>query len=86
MLSEQTRNVSIVVGGSLAMSVVLGAGFFLLCALSWGLMWGMNYGMVAVGMPPPFGSDNGPGGLEILIGAFLLLSLRRLTRITPPEQ
>jgi hypothetical protein len=86
MLSEQTRNVSIVVGGSIAMSLVLAAGFFLLCALSWGLMTGMNYGMGMLGMPAPFGGENGPGGLEILIGAFLLLSLRRLTRITPPEQ
>lgn len=87
MFSEQTRNVSIVVGGSIAMSLVLGAGFFLLCALSWGLMSGMNYGMVAIGMPAPFGGgESGPGGLEVLVGAFLLLSLRRLTRITPPEQ
>lgn len=84
--NAQTRNVSIVVGGSIAMSLVLAAAFFLLCALSWGLMSGMNYAMVALGMAPPFGNENGPGGLEVLIGAFLLLSLRRLTRITPPEQ
>ena len=84
--TSQTRNVSIVVGGSIAMSVVLAAGFFLLCALAWALLSGMNYAMVSIGMPPPFGNENGPAGLEVLIGAFLLLSLRRLTRITPPEQ
>jgi hypothetical protein len=48
-------------------------------------MWGMNWAMVQLGFAPPFGGENGPVGLEIILGAFLLLSLRRLTRIARPE-
>ena len=85
MIKEETRNIFIVVGGSIGMFLVLVGGFFLLCGASWGLMWGMNWGLVQLGYAPPFGNENGPLGLEIILGAFLLLSLRRLTRITRPE-
>jgi hypothetical protein len=86
VLSHEVRNVFIVVGGSIGMFLVLVAGFFLLCAASWGLLWGMNWALVQLGYPAPFGTEAGPGGIEIILGAFLLLSLRRLTRIAPPEQ
>ena len=85
MISEEARNVFIVVGGSIGMFLVLVGGFVLLCGASYGLMWGMNWILVQLGMYPPFGGENGPNGLEILICAFLLLSLRRLTRIARPE-
>ena len=85
MLKQETRNVFIVVGGSIGMFLVLVAGFFLLCGASWGLMWGMNWAFVQLGFAAPFGGDNGPVGLEVILGAFLLLSLRRLTRIARPE-
>lgn len=85
MINEQTRNVFIVVGGSVGMFLVLVGGFSLLSAASYGLMWGMNWAMVQFGLAPPFGNEHGPTGLEILICAFLLLSLRRLTRIARPE-
>ncbi len=85
MINEQTRNVFIVVGGTIGMFLVLVGGFVLLCSASYGLMWGLNWAVVQVGIAPPFGGDQGPTGLEILICAFLLLSLRRLTRITRPE-
>lgn len=86
MLKQETRNVFIVVGGSIGMFLVLVGGFFLLCGASWALMWGMNWAMVQLGFAPPFGGENGPVGLEIILGAFLLLSLRRLTRIARPEE
>lgn len=85
MVREELRNVSIIVGGSIGLMLVLVGGFILLCALSWGIMWTMDWGFAQFGYPPRFGGENGPGGLEILIGAFLLLSLRRLTRIGRPE-
>ena len=85
MLRQEARNVFIVVGGSIGMFLVLMGGFFMLCAVSWGLMWGMNWAFVQLGFAAPFGGDNGPVGLEIILGAFLLLSLRRLTRIARPE-
>ena len=85
MISEETRNVFIVVGGSIGMFLVLVGGFVLLCSASYGLMWGMNWVVVQVGLAPPVGGEQGPTGLEILICAFLLLSLRRLTRIARPE-
>ena len=85
MISEETRNVFIVVGGSIGLFLVLVGGFVLLCSASYGLMWLMNWCLVGVGLAPPFGGEQGPTGLEILICAFLLLSLRRLTRIARPE-
>lgn len=85
MMKEELRNVSVVVGGSIGMSLVLVGGFILLCALSWAVMLGMDYGFEQIGYPRRFGGENGPAGLEILIGAFLMLSLRRLTRIARPE-
>jgi hypothetical protein len=85
VISEETRNVFIVVGGSVGMFLVLVGGFVLLCVASYGLMWGMNWCITQMGLSPPFGNENGPTGLEILICAFLLLSLRRLTRIARPE-
>ena len=85
MISEEARNVFIVVGGSIGMFLVLVGGFVLLCSASYGLMWGMNWCVVQIGLAPPFGGENGPTGLEILICAFLLLSFRRLTRIVRPE-
>ena len=85
MLRQETRNVFIVVGGSIGMVLVLMGGFFLRCGVSWGLMSGMNWAVVQLGFAAPFGGDNGPVGLEIILGAFLLLSLRRLTRIARPE-
>jgi hypothetical protein len=83
--SQDARNVFIVVGGSIGMFLVLVGGFFLLCGASWGLMWAMNWSLVQLGYTPPFGNENGPVGIEIILGAFLLLSLRRLTRIDRPE-
>ncbi len=85
MVDEQTRNLFIVVGGGVGFCMVLVGGFVLLCALSWALLWGMNWAFAELGYARPFGGENGPVGLEILIGAFLLLSLRRLTRINRPE-
>ena len=85
MIMEDLRNMSIVVGGSIGMMLVVVGGFVLLCALSWGVMLGMDYGFEQLGYPARFGGENGPAGLEILIGAFLMLSLRRLTRIARPE-
>ena len=85
MVTEDLRNMSIVVGGSIGMLLVVVGGFVLLCALSWGIMLGMDYGFEQLGYPARFGSGEGPAGLEILLGAFLLLSLRRLTRIARPE-
>ena len=85
MVSEEMRNVSIVVGGSIGMALVLIGGFILLCTLSWAVMWGMDWAFVQLGHTARFGGADGPAGLEILIGAFLLLSLRRLTRIARPE-
>ena len=85
MITEDLRNMSIVVGGSVGMAIVLIGGFVLLCAVSWGVMLGMDYGFEMLGFPARFGGENGPAGLEILIGAFLLLSMRRLTRIARPE-
>ena len=82
---EEMRNVSIVVGGSLGMLLVLIGGFVLLCTVSWAVMWGMDWAFVQFGYSSRFGTGEGPAGLEILIGAFLLLSLRRLTRIARPE-
>ena len=84
-MSEETRNVSIIVGGSIGLFLVLAGGFFILCALSWALMLAMDWLFVLLGYPRAFGGEAGPGGLEILIGAFLLLSLRRLSRIARPE-
>jgi hypothetical protein len=85
MITEDLRNMSIVVGGSIGMMLVMVGGFILLCMISWGIMAGMDYGFTQFGYPPRFGGENGPAGLEILIGAFLMLSLRRLTRIARPE-
>ena len=85
MMREEMRNVSIVVGGSVGMLIVLVGGFVLLCTVSWAVMFGMDWGFVQLGYGSRFGSGDGPGGLEILLGAFLLLSLRRLTRIARPE-
>jgi uncharacterized iron-regulated membrane protein len=85
VIREETRNVFIIVGGSIGMFLVLIGGFFLLCGASWALMWGMNWSMVQVGLAPPFGNEHGPVGLEVILGAFLILSLRRLTRIARPE-
>ena len=86
MMSEETRNVSIIVGGSIGMFLVLIGGFVILCTLSWAIQWGMDWAFNQLGFGPRFGGpEQGPAGLEILIGAFLLLSLRRLSRITRPE-
>lgn len=85
MISEEIRNVSIVVGGSIGMFLVLVGGFVLLCGVSWGIMWTIDWCFIQLGFAPRFGGEQGPQGLEILIGAFLLLSLRRLTRIARPE-
>ena len=85
MVRDEIRNVSIVVGGSVGMMLVLVGGFVLLCTLSWAVMWGMDWAFVQFGYGSRFGTGEGPAGLEILIGAFLLLSLRRLTRIARPE-
>ena len=85
MVTEDLRNISIVVGGSLGMALVLIGGFILLCAISWAVMLGMDWAFTQFGYGPRFGGEGGPAGLEILIGAFLLLSLRRLTRIARPE-
>lgn len=85
MVREEVRNVFIVVGGSIGMFLVLVGGFVLLSGASYGLMWGLNWTLVQLGIAPPFGNEHGPTGLEILICAFLLLSLRRLTRIARPE-
>jgi hypothetical protein len=84
MMNEEMRNISILVGGSFGMAIVLVGGFVLLCALSWAVMWGMDWAFMQLGYEARFGGTQGPAGLEILIGAFLLLSLRRLTRITRP--
>jgi len=86
MLKEEARNVSIVVGGSAGMLLVLIGGFVLLCTISWAVMLGMDWAFVELGYGAKFGSGEGPAGLEILIGAFLLLSLRRLSRIGRPEE
>jgi hypothetical protein len=48
-------------------------------------MWVMDWAFMQFGFESRFGGAQGPAGLEILIGAFLLLSLRRLTRIARPE-
>ena len=48
-------------------------------------MWAMDWAFVQFGFGTKFGSGEGPAGLEIILGAFLLLSLRRLTRIARPE-
>jgi hypothetical protein len=85
MVREEMRNISIIVGGSFGMILVLLGGFVLLCTLSWAVMWGMDWGFDQLGFGARFGGEHGPAGLEILIGAFLLLSLRRLTRIERPE-
>lgn len=85
MVREEFRNVSIVVGGSFGMALVLIGGFVLLCVTSWAVMWGMDWAFVQLGHSSRFGSGDGPAGLEILLGAFLLLSLRRLTRLQRPE-
>ena len=85
MIREEARNVSIIVGGSVGMMLVLIGGFVVLCTVSWAVMWAMDWGFVQFGFGTRFGSGEGPAGLEILLGAFLLLSLRRLTRISPPE-
>ena len=84
-MSEELKNVSIIVGGSIGLTLVLIGGFILLCALSWAVMWAMDWGFVQLGFGPRFGGEQGPGGIEILLGAFLLLSMRRLTRIARPE-
>lgn len=84
-MNENTRNVFVVVGGSIGLSLVLAGSFFLLCVLSWTLMWAMDWALMQLGHTPVFGGEQGPMGLETLIGAFLLLSLRRLTRIERPE-
>jgi hypothetical protein len=81
-VSEELRNVAIVVGGSIGLLLVLVGGFVLLCVVSWALMWAMDWGFVQLGLGSRFGGEHGPAGLEILLGAFLLLSLRRLTRWT----
>jgi hypothetical protein len=85
MIREEFRNVSIIVGGSFGMMLVLIGGFVILCTLSWAIMWGIDWGFAQFGYGGRFGGEQGPAGLEILIGAFLLLSLRRLTRIDRPE-
>jgi hypothetical protein len=85
MIKEELRNVSIIVGGSFGMALVLMASFVLLCTLSWAIMWGMDLAFVQLGYESRFGGPQGPAGLEILLGAFLLLSLRRLTRIAHVE-
>jgi hypothetical protein len=82
---EEVRNASIIVGGSFGMLLVLIGGFILLCVISWAVMLGMDWGFDQLGYGARFGGENGPAGLEILIGAFLLLSLRRLSRIARPE-
>ena len=84
-MSEQLKNVFIIVGGSIELLLVLIGGFILLCVVSWGVMWAMDWGFVELGFGPRFGGEQGPGGVEILLGAFLLLSMRRLTRIARPE-
>ena len=84
MLKEEARNVSIIVGGSIGMLLVLVGGFILLCTIAWGVMWAMDWAFVQLGYGAKFGSGEGPAGLEILLGAFLLLSLRRLSRIGGP--
>lgn len=84
MIREEARNVSIIVGGSVGMMLVLIGGFVVLCTVSWAVMWGMDWAFVQFGFGTKFGSGEGPAGLEILLGAFLLLSLRGLTRISPP--
>jgi hypothetical protein len=84
-MNEQLRNVSIVVGGSIGVLLVLVGGFVMLCVVSWTLTWAMDWGFVQLGLQSRFGGEHGPAGLEILLGAFLLLSLRRLTRISRPE-
>ena len=93
MLKQETRNVFIVVVGSIGMFLVLVAGFFLLCGASWGLMWGMNWAFVQLGFAPPFGGENGPVGLEIILGAFKIVirlqvdpELRSCTEITRQAQ
>jgi hypothetical protein len=85
MIREEMRNVSILVGGSIGMLLVLVGGFVLLCTISWAVMLGMDWAFVQLGFGSRFGTGEGPAGLEILLGAFLLLSLRRLTRIARPE-
>ena len=84
-MNEELRNVSIIVGGSIGLMLVLIGGFVVLCIVSWAVMWGMDWGFVQLGLTSRFGGEQGPAGLEILIGAFLLLSLRGLTRIARPE-
>lgn len=84
MIREEARNISIIVGGSVGMMLVLIGGFVVLCVVSWTVMWAMDWAFVQFGFGTKFGSGEGPAGLEILLGAFLLLSLRGLTRISPP--
>jgi hypothetical protein len=84
-MSEELRNVSIIVGGSIGLMLVLIGGFVVLCVVAWAVMWGMDWAFVQVGLTSRFGGEHGPGGLEILVGAFLLLSLRRLTRGARPN-
>jgi len=85
MIKEEMRNVSIIVGGSVGMALVLMGGFVLLCSISWAVMWVMDWAFMQLGFDSRFGGPQGPAGLEILLGAFLLLSLRRLTRIAHVE-
>jgi hypothetical protein len=80
-MSEELKNVSIIVGGSIGLMLVLIGGFVILCMVSWAVMWGMDWGFAQMGLSSRFGGEHGPAGLEILIGASLLLSLRRLTRL-----
>ena len=85
MIREEVRNLSIIVGGSLGMFLVLLGGFVILCTLSWAIQLAMDWAFAQLGFGPRFGGEQGPAGLEILIGAFLLLSLRRLSRLDRPE-
>ena len=85
MIREEMRNASIIVVGSISMALILIAGFVLLCVTSWAVMSGMDWAFAQLGYESRFGGPQGPAGLEILLGAFLLLSLRRLIRIARPE-
>ena len=85
MVRDELRNLSIIVGGSFGMFLVLLGGFVILCGLSFAVQLGMDWVLSQMGYASRFGGEQGPAALEILIGAFLLLSLRRLTRIVRPE-